>query len=54
MLSGVEAGTYLGDTGDHVLDERLDGPEACDMLAGTVPDGEDDLGVLGGLDLGNG
>lgn len=44
--------THLRDTDDHVLDQRLDGPQACDVLSGTVPDRELDLVVLGGLDLG--
>ena len=43
--------TYLGNTSDHVLNERLDGTQARNVLTGTVPDGEDDLVGLGGLDL---
>lgn len=41
----------LGDTGDHVLDQRLDGSETSDVLSGTVPDSEDNLGALGSLNL---
>lgn len=42
---------HLCNTDDHVLDQRLDGPQACNVLSGTVPDCELDLVVLGGLDL---
>ena len=41
----------LGDTNDHVLDQRLDGPQASNVLAATVVDGEGDLGAGLGLDL---
>ncbi len=36
----------LGYAGDHILDERLDGAQACDVLATTLPDGKSDLGPL--------
>lgn len=42
----------LCDTDDHVLDQGLDGPEAGNVLSGTVPDGELDFSLLGGVDLG--
>lgn len=35
----------LCDTGDHVVDEGLDGTQAGDVLAGSVPDDELDGGV---------
>jgi hypothetical protein len=50
-LGASRTPAHLGHTGDHVLDEGLDGTQAGDVLARTVPDGEDDLGLLGGLDL---
>lgn len=33
----------LGYAGDHISDERLDGAQACDVLATTLPDGKCDL-----------
>jgi len=33
----------LGDAGNHIPDERLDGAEACDVLATTLPDSKSDL-----------
>lgn len=42
---------HLRNTNDHVLDQRLDGPQACDVLSGTVPDCELDLVLLGGVEL---
>lgn len=44
--------THLCDTGNHVLDQRLDSPQARNVLSGTVPYGKDDFGRLGGFDLG--
>ena len=48
----VTSRAYLGDTGDHVLDKRLDGSETSNVLSGTVEDGEGDLRTGGSLDLG--
>ena len=36
----------LGYAGDHILDERLDGAEARDVLATTLPDSKSDLCAL--------
>lgn len=36
----------LGYASDHILDERLDGAEARDVLATTLPDSKSDLCAL--------
>lgn len=47
----MQTSTHLCNTNDHVLNQRLDGPQASDVLSGTVPNSEDDLGRFGGFDL---
>lgn len=42
----------LGDTGDHVVDQGLDGSEGSNVLSGTVEDGDLDL-LIGDLLEGN-
>jgi hypothetical protein len=39
------------DADDHVADHGFDGTETSYVFTSAVPDGEDDLGVFGGLDL---
>jgi hypothetical protein len=40
-----------GNADDHVADHGFDGTETSYVFTSAVPDGEDDLGVFGGLDL---